>query len=191
MFEHDHDQLKDSYKVIRNLESELSVSPEIKKFIHVNNRLVKETKGSQIRLLKKWENYKKDLLDEAFRHRDEIKAIQLKKISLLVDIAFNNVPLYNKLYGNIGFSEGDIVTWGDFKKLPIINKEFIVNNIKDSISINNNQQLNTARTSGSSGVNLTISQSDSSVDMRCLLYMRHCQQMLGRKMHINDLMCWA
>lgn len=54
---------------------------------------------------------------------------QLQKVKQVVDYAFENVPFYNKLYTSVGFQKGDIKSWEDFHKLPLISKSDIKQNL--------------------------------------------------------------
>ncbi len=65
---------------------------------------------------------------------EETKEWQLKQISNIVDYAFENVPFYTKLYSRIGYKLGDIKTFQDINKLPMISKDDVKNNYEDFIS---------------------------------------------------------
>lgn len=49
MFKHNFDGISESYKYIRDIESELMIFKEMNKFIHRNNRIIKETPNSHMR----------------------------------------------------------------------------------------------------------------------------------------------
>ena len=50
---------------------------------------------------------------------------QLQRAKQVVDYAFENVAFYNKLYSSVGFQKGDIKSWDDFHRLPLISKSDI------------------------------------------------------------------
>ena len=93
----------------------------------------------------------------------KIKEWQLKRISYIVDYAYENIPLYRKKYDAIGFKKGDIKTWKDYDKLPILTKEELINGFPNEI-VKDLDDLNiTTRSSGSSGKFVTIAVSKDAI----------------------------
>ena len=69
------------------------------------------------------DNVKKQMEEEwtnirnfPYQSYKKIREWQLKRISYLVDYAYENIPLYRKKYDEIGFKKGDIKTWRDYNR---------------------------------------------------------------------------
>ncbi|RMU12241.1 CapK domain protein [Pseudomonas syringae pv. coriandricola] len=98
------------------------------------------------------------------------------------------ITIYHALYHEAGFRTGDIVTWSDFEKLPIVDKKMLVDNrsaLCASIGFAPDNH-HVARTSGSSGINFTIVQDDTSVDTRVVLNLRQTEMMVGHALSPDD-----
>jgi phenylacetate-CoA ligase len=86
---------------------------------------------------------------------DEIKKIQWKKLKNLLEYAYANVPFYHGVFKTLNMTPKDIITPEDFRKLPLLNKEDIRNNITNIVSSNYKiRDLIPDSTGGSTGVNL-------------------------------------
>lgn len=88
---------------------------------------------------------------------DYIQEYQLKRISEIVDYAYENIPLYHKKYSKIGYSKGMIKTWEDYRKLPILYKEELIEGFPDEIAKSPDDFNLSTRSSGSSGKFVTLS----------------------------------
>ena len=88
---------------------------------------------------------------------DDIQKWQLKRISEIVDYAYENIPLYHKKYSKIGYQKGMIKTWKDFEKLPIIYKEELIEGFPNEIAKSVEDFNLSTRSSGTSGKFLTLS----------------------------------
>ena len=106
---------------------------------------------------------------------------QLEKVSMMVDYAFNCIPFYKKLYGSCGFNTGDIITWDNFNALPHISKKDIINNFPEQVVLPgvNYENCYQARTSGSTGVPMTIVRDSVSTESWMMNRMRQFEQMTG------------
>jgi phenylacetate-CoA ligase len=94
---------------------------------------------------------------------DEIKYFQFKTLQKLVNHAFNTVPLYNEKYSSAGFEPGDLKSWDDFEKLPILKKEELITGFPEkTISIDYDIEF-TTRSSGSSGKFVTLAVSPNAI----------------------------
>ncbi len=74
------------------------------------------------------ERYKqKDLIDRILNNpyldKELQEQIQLERIKYLVSLAYEKVPLYRRKYREAGFEPGDLKTWEDYYRLPIITKD--------------------------------------------------------------------
>lgn len=98
-----------------------------------------------------------------YKSLSEIKKWQLKRISFIVDYAYENIPLYRKKYDAIGFHKGDIKTWSDYEKLPILTKEELINGFPNDIVKSLDDFNLSTRSSGSSGKFVTIAVSKDAI----------------------------
>jgi phenylacetate-CoA ligase len=88
---------------------------------------------------------------------DEIKKIQWKKLKNLLEYAHANIPFYHRIFKTLNMTPKDISTPDDFRKLPLLSKEDIRNNINDMLSLNyKKSDLIPNSTGGSTGVNLNF-----------------------------------
>ena len=88
---------------------------------------------------------------------EDIQSWQLKRISEIVDYAYENIPLYHKKYSQSGYKKGMIKTWEDFRKLPLLYKEELINGFPNDIAKNVEDFNLSTRSSGSSGKFVTLS----------------------------------
>ncbi|MGB9862613.1 MAG: phenylacetate--CoA ligase family protein [Candidatus Saccharicenans sp.] len=70
----------------------------------------------------------------------KLQEFQREKLKELIDIAYNNVPYYRKLFSEYGLTPSDINTIEDLNKLPSLNKNIIRENIKELL----NKKINRA-----------------------------------------------
>lgn len=90
--------------------------------------------------------------------RDEMLAWQLGKIRNLVQHAYLKIPFYKALYSGAGFQLGDLKTWEDFRRLPVVKKDDVVANYPERMleAGYDLDRLIVSRSSGSSGKVLDI-----------------------------------
>ena len=98
-----------------------------------------------------------------YQDYEDIKDWQLKRISYLVDYAYENIPLYRRKYGEIGYKKGSIKTWNDYEKLPLLTKEELINGFPNDIVKNVDDFNISTRSSGSSGKFVTIAVSPKAI----------------------------
>lgn len=96
---------------------------------------------------------------------DEIKKIQWIKLKSLLEYAYINVPYHHHVFKKLNITPKEIVFPEDFRKLPILDKEDIKNNITDiTSSIYEKKDLIESSTGGSTGVNLRFFRDKKNVD---------------------------
>ena len=66
---------------------------------------------------------------ERYFSRDRIKKIQSKKLNSLVRYAYKKSPMYRKLYEGIDIDNLDL------QKLPIVNKEYLLRHLSESLTV--------------------------------------------------------
>lgn len=174
--------------IVRDVESDATTSAEIASYIRRNDRSLKESARSQRRVARKWQAQKHDLRGATWMLDHAREKQQLERVRNLVDNAFVTMPFYRSLYSHVGFEPGDIVSWSDFEKLPVVTKQMMVEAGlgEQVVRSRPGETLHSARTSGSSGLNLTIYQDNASVDYRYLRYLRHCELLLGDVLGPSD-----
>ena len=90
------------------------------------------------------------------KSKEAILKYQLDKVGKLVDYAYLNIPLYRQKYKTIGFKPGDIKTFEDFEKLPILYKDELISGFPNDLVKNIEDFKFSTRSSGSSGKFVTI-----------------------------------
>ncbi len=82
----------------------------------------------------------------------ELREWQDKKLNLLIQHAYKNVPYYGSLFKKLKITPDDIRNIDDFRKLPLLSKEDVRNYSNDLLDRNANKAfLNWDFTSGTSG----------------------------------------
>ena len=71
-----------------------------------------------------------------FLSKEDLELLQLKKIKKIVEYAYINVDGYKQLYSEANISPKDINSFEDFRRLPIVTKEIIRDNLNDFTSKN-------------------------------------------------------
>jgi len=174
---------------VRDVEAEATTNDQIGPYLRRNDRAVQETPDRQLRLLRKWEQDRRRLRARVGADPEQVSDWQLERVRTLVDAAYASVPFYRDLYSAVGFEPGAVVSWSDFEQLPVVTKRMLVEaEVGPLLTAEHagSRTLHSARTSGSSGLNLSIYQDNSSVDCRAMLYMRHCELFLGDALGEDD-----
>ena len=93
-----------------------------------------------------------------FLSRDEMQRWQFERIRALVRHAYDSVPLYRERYGAVGFEPGDLKSWSDFERLPLLSKEEVIESFPERIVSDRFEfeRLIVSRSSGSSGKVLDV-----------------------------------
>lgn len=90
--------------------------------------------------------------------RDELLAWQFERIKRLVQLAYARVPLYRERYARVSFEPGDLKSWDDFRLLPTVSKDDLIDAYPDRALIEGAtlERLIVSRSSGSSGKVLDV-----------------------------------
>ncbi|MCJ7650919.1 MAG: hypothetical protein MUP85_20090 [Candidatus Lokiarchaeota archaeon] len=75
--------------------------------------------------------------------RDEIISSQLQKIQEIVSFSAKNVPFYQKRFKAIGLEPGDIKGFSDFKEIPPLTRQDIIDHHVDMLDIEFRDSLKT------------------------------------------------
>lgn len=172
---------------LRDVEREAATIDLIEPYLRRSAKSVRDLR-SQRRLRRLWEQERDRLSRRLRADPADLDTWRLERVRALVDKAFATVPFYRELYAGAGFEPGDIVTWDDFRALPTVNKQMMVEaDVPGRLrAAADGRTLHSARTSGSSGLNITILQDNASVDYRTLLHMRDCDMDLSSPLRPDD-----
>lgn len=93
-----------------------------------------------------------------FLPREQMRDWQFQRILKLVQHAYHHIPFYAELYHSIGFAPGDLKSWDDFARLPVVTKDQVIANYPHRMlkAGTNLDELIVSRSSGSSGKVLDI-----------------------------------
>lgn len=84
---------------------------------------------------------------------DRIKEKQLDHLKRLLIHAYENTSYYRKLMNEAGFNPSSFSDFSDLRKLPILTKDIIRDNLDDLISTTHQKkQLHTSETGGTTGI---------------------------------------
>ena len=109
-------------------------------------------------LAQSMDNYLDVCMAHPYLPVSEIRAQQLARMQQLVELAYNDIPVYRAKYQAAGFSPADLRDWDDIQKIPVITKPELVAAFPDGC-VNarfNSDDLFPTRSSGSSGQTLLI-----------------------------------
>ena len=101
-------------------------------------------------LLRKHYSYYKqttELLSKDFGNK-ELEKIQLKQLNKALEVAWK-IQGYKKFWFSSGFNHSQLSDLGDYKEIPVIDKEYIRNNREDFKPLHSNYR--TIKTGGSTG----------------------------------------
>lgn len=105
-------------------------------------------------------DYYKDLVKRDSMTPQELRAIQWKKLKLLLNHCYENIPYYRKLFTLHGIHPENIKTLKDYAKIPILTKQDIKENFNDLINPNlAEKDIFYDSTSGSTGIPLQLARS--------------------------------
>ncbi len=106
--------------------------------------------------------------------KQALAAYQEKRLRILIDHCYANVPYYREVFQQHGYTPKDISTIDDLQKLPFLTKEIVRRRKKDllatNISVLNREE---AYTSGSTGAPLTFCMDQTTRPMERALAHRH------------------
>lgn len=173
---------------LREVESQTFGIPEIEQHVHSYTKPVEETPARQHRLWRRWQAHRDALHRRTTWPPELIAEWQLERLGTLVDYAYNTIPFYRRLYDRCGYRTGDIVTWADFDALPVVRKAdmiaaFPTLNVLPGVDPGS---CYGARTSGSTGVPMTLIQDDLSAERWMLNRMRQFEMMAGERLDPED-----
>lgn len=105
---------------------------------------------------------------------EQMRDWQWQRITRLVRHAWANVPFYRDHFGAVSFEPGDLKSWDDFRRLPVLTKDHVIANFPDRILARGTDldALIVSRSSGSSGKALDIAYDSAAVAIYTLAGLR-------------------
>jgi phenylacetate-CoA ligase len=106
--------------------------------------------------------------------RDRMRDWQWQRITRLVHHAWHNVPFYRDHYAAVSFEPGDLKSWDDFHRLPVLTKDMVIANFPDRMLARGTrlEDLIVSRSSGSSGKALDVAYGGDAVTVFMLAGLR-------------------
>lgn len=77
----------------------------------------------------------KMLMETQWNSKEQLQAHQLKKLKEIIEYTSKNVPFYQKRFKSIGLESGDIKSFNDFKKIPTLSRQDIIDNHVDMLDV--------------------------------------------------------
>jgi phenylacetate-CoA ligase len=81
--------------------------------------------GTHVELKRHFEQRLPSCLHAPFQPGEEIRSAQLTRVRALVERACE-IPVYAEKYAAVGFEPGDLQTWEDFERLPVVTKDELI-----------------------------------------------------------------
>jgi len=100
--------------------------------------------------------YLRQLEKTQWRSLDEIRDMQFLKLKKLLTHAFSNVAFYRNKFESIGLHPEDIKNFEDLKKIPILTKKEVRNNILSLKAPHRSSGVKRRNTSGTTGESLVF-----------------------------------
>ena len=105
----------------------------------------------------KTKKYHKELMESQWFAPSQLEEIQQKKLRVLLEHAYKNVPYYTKLFDKLRLKPSDIKDKEDLDKLPLLRKEDIRKNISALVAKNiPEKELIHVSSSGTTGLPLKL-----------------------------------
>ncbi len=108
--------------------------------------------------------------------REELRRRQWHRLTKVFAHAYENCPFYRRFYQASKIGVGDLGSWEDFPRLPILAKKDIRTNADDMVARNiPKTRLISRKTSGSTGVSLFFYVDETATERRRACTIRHDQ----------------
>lgn len=131
-------------------------------------------------IIDKYQSIKKN----SFLTREQIEEMQIVRLKEILKYAYDNIIFYKETFDRIGFNVDEVKSLEDLRKLPIIDKQIIINN--ESKFHNKNLNLIERKTGGSTGNKLKVYYDRSSLDMTAAINIR-CLEWAGKFLGDKEL----
>tara|TARA_R110002095_G_scaffold191689_2_gene169350 strand:+ start:1530 stop:2888 length:1359 start_codon:yes stop_codon:yes gene_type:complete len=105
----------------------------------------------------------------------EKRDYQNKKIEKIIRFCGNNIPFYQRLFADYGISHTQISSKTDLKKIPLLSKRTVIDNIDNLINPSAKNYI-TQKTSGTTGTPFTIHMNRDTYELAMALLVYHEMQ---------------
>jgi phenylacetate-CoA ligase len=131
-------------------------------------------KEARVRFGSEFERRLQELLDSEKWSASEIEAYQNEKLRSLIRHAYDNVPYYRERWKALKISPDDICNRSDLRKLPVLTKEEVRQNVDRLVSQKTPRRVLLARsTSGTTGKSLHFYMTRETVAFEWAVWWRH------------------
>lgn len=96
----------------------------------------------------KYEKYFEFFKKTQWQSPEKIKEFQMRKLKEIIEVAYQKVPYYKRLFSEYGLTPNDFHAFDDLKKLPTLTKEIIQCNFSDLLNEDINK-MNVIKSSSS------------------------------------------
>ncbi len=105
----------------------------------------------QIRRSARW--YYEELRASQWLSAEQVRELQERKLRALVTHAYYHVPFYREVFDGAGVAPADVATLGDLRRVPLLSKDAVRENLYHGLLSNNHDKRRILRvtTSGSTG----------------------------------------
>lgn len=104
-----------------------------------------------------WSRYLAELEQSQWFSVEQLETFQMKKLSALLNHAYENVPYYRRLFDQQAIRPQDIRSLSDLSRIPILRKNILRDNPEELVASNiNKRTLIRDHTSGTSGTALVL-----------------------------------
>lgn len=93
------------------------------------------------------------LKESQWWERERLEEYQMQRLAKILKHAYENVPHYRKMFDESGIKPENIQNFDDMRKIPLISKEDVRDNIQDFTATNYQiNKLSYVKTAGSTGI---------------------------------------
>src|SRR3989338_4102966 len=118
---------------------------------------------------------------------NEIKKWQFKRLKWLVKHSYETLPFYHKKYKENNFHPDKFKTFNDFKKIPVVTKEELIEAWPNNLVSKLHNTEFTTRSSGSSGKFVTVAVDKKAVIFDTIIGIRQLNMQSLNKVNPQDL----
>jgi phenylacetate-CoA ligase len=116
--------------------------------------------------------YFREALGNQWKTPDELRALQWRELTKLLDHAFDQSPWYRDRFLQLGLTPSDIRTPDDYLKLPPITRDDIIQHRHEMLATDHKGRVYEHKTGGSTGIPMTFFASRGSYEWRLAASMR-------------------
>ncbi len=131
------------------------------------------------------------LKDIEFSSREDLEALQLKRLKKLLQHAYIYVPYYRRVFDDAGFKPNQLKCLDDLRKVPLLSKLDVRQNVHFSMfsDLHNKKEMHKINTSGSTGEPFVCYADKFQLEMRFATTLR-ALEMSGWKFGDRQLRLW-